>query len=74
MDGALHEMMHVAGAVHEQSRGSDRHKAITINWANIPRDKQHTYFGFDTSNAREYNIGSILHYEVQTKNKRWYAV
>lgn len=64
MDGALHEMMHVAGAVHEQSRGRDRHKAITINWANIPRDKQHNYFGYDTSNAREYNIGSILHYEV----------
>lgn len=57
-------MMHVAGAVHEQSRGSDRHKAITIDWANIPRDKQHNYFGYDTSNAREYNIGSILHYEV----------
>eukprot|EP00105_Crassostrea_gigas_P041228 XP_019925376.1 PREDICTED: zinc metalloproteinase nas-25-like [Crassostrea gigas] len=62
VSSALHEMMHVAGAVHEQSRSSDRYRVLNFRWAQIPKMDEPNYIGSDVSNARQYDLGSILQY------------
>ncbi|XP_034319361.2 uncharacterized protein [Magallana gigas] len=65
LDVALHEMLHAAGAMHEQSREDDRDKTITLNWDSIPRQLEMNYRGYKTANAREYDLGSVLQYPLK---------
>lgn len=55
-------MMHVAGAMHVQNRGSDRHRVLSVDWASISKEDELQNLGFELTNAREYNLGSILQY------------
>lgn len=67
LDVALHEMLHAAGAMHEQSREDDRDKTITLNWDSIPRQLEMNYRGYKTANAREYDLGSVLQYPLKVR-------
>lgn len=55
-------MMHVAGAMHVQNRGNDRHRVLSVDWARISKEYELQNLGFELTNAREYNLGSILQY------------
>lgn len=59
---ALHEMMHIAGAMHRQSREVDRNKVLSFNWADISKAYEFIYAGYDLQNFREYDLGSVLQY------------
>lgn len=59
---ALHEMMHIAGAMHRQSREVDRNKVLSFNWADISKAYEFIYAGYDLHNFREYDLGSVLQY------------
>lgn len=67
LDVALHEMLHAAGAMHEQSREDDRDRTITLNWDSIPRQLEMNYRGYKTANAREYDLGSMLQYPLKVR-------
>jgi len=70
---AVHELLHVAGVVHEQSR-SDRDDYIEIHFDNIVDDKEHNFrkldtdgwwftdLGVDGMNVGAYDYDSIMHY------------
>lgn len=62
VDIAIHEMLHAAGTMHEQSRVADRDKLITYNWGPISSGWEFNYQGFVLSNARQYDLGSVLQY------------
>lgn len=55
-------MMHVAGAMHVQNRGNDRYRVLSVDWARISKEYELQNLGFELTNAREYNLGSILQY------------
>lgn len=57
-------MMHVVGAQHVQSRLEDRNKVISFNWDHITKYSELSYAGYDLSNAREYDLSSVLHYPL----------
>lgn len=61
---ALHEMMHIAGAMHEQSRGDDRHKVLSLNWTDISKTIEFNYAGHDLHDFREYDLGSVMQYSL----------
>lgn len=61
---ALHEMMHIAGAMHEQSRGDDRHKVLSLNWTEISKTIEFNYAGHDLHDFREYDLGSVMQYSL----------
>lgn len=55
-------MMHAAGSMHEQSRLQDREFFISTIW---PRTfSAINFFGYQTTNAREYDLGSVLQYNL----------
>ncbi|XP_061167265.1 uncharacterized protein LOC133176117 [Saccostrea echinata] len=64
VDIAIHEMLHAVGAMHEQSREADRDPIITYNWDAISSDAEFNYRGFKLTNARQYDLGSVLQYEL----------
>lgn len=59
---AAHEILHAAGAWHEQSR-SDRDDFVTILWDNIEDGKEGNFEKKeDELDIGEYDYGSIMHY------------
>lgn len=62
VETTLHEMMHAAGSLHEQSRLQDREFFISTIW---PRTSSAiNFFGYQLTNAREYDLGSVLQYNL----------
>ncbi|MCC6176304.1 MAG: ester cyclase [Chloroflexi bacterium] len=61
----IHEMGHVVGLWHEQSR-EDRESFITIVWPNIQQDMLHNFFQHitDGDDIGPYDYGSIMHYNA----------
>ncbi len=58
----MHETMHALGFKHEQSR-PDRDTYVTINWFNIPNDRQHNFtLDSGASALGSYDFLSIMHY------------
>eukprot|EP00105_Crassostrea_gigas_P035382 XP_019919530.1 PREDICTED: neurogenic locus notch homolog protein 1 [Crassostrea gigas] len=62
VDTALHEMLHAAGTMHEQSRIQDRENIISFNWAPVSSGSELNYEGYPLYNAREYDLSSVLQY------------
>jgi hypothetical protein len=60
---AIHEIGHVTGMWHEQSR-EDRDAFVTINWANIEPGFEHNFDQHitDGDDVGAYDYGSIMHY------------
>jgi hypothetical protein len=60
---AIHEIGHVIGLWHEQSR-EDRDSFVTIVWANIDPAMQHNFTQHisDGDDIGPYDYGSIMHY------------
>jgi Astacin (Peptidase family M12A) len=60
---AIHEIGHVTGMWHEQSR-EDRDAFVTINWANIQPGMEHNFDQHisDGDDVGAYDYGSIMHY------------
>lgn len=62
VETTLHEMMHAAGSLHEQSRLQDREFFISTIW---PRTSSAiNFFGYQLANAREYDLGSVFQYNI----------
>jgi hypothetical protein len=59
----LHEMGHVVGLFHEQSR-SDRNNFVTFNYANVIKGSIDNFNQLtdDTQNLTSYDFASIMHY------------
>lgn len=59
----IHEIGHVVGLWHEQSR-EDRDLFVTINWANIQPGTEHNFNQHitDGDDVGAYDFGSIMHY------------
>jgi hypothetical protein len=59
----IHEIGHVIGLWHEQSR-EDRDSFVTIQWANIEPGKEHNFNQHisDGDDVGAYDYGSIMHY------------
>jgi len=59
----IHEIGHVIGLWHEQSR-QDRDSFVTIQWANIEPGKEHNFNQHitDGDDVGAYDYGSIMHY------------
>ena len=59
----IHEIGHVVGVWHEQSR-EDRDAFVTINWANIQAGFEHNFNQHisDGDDVGPYDYGSIMHY------------
>ena len=59
----IHEIGHVIGLWHEQSR-QDRDSFVTIQWANIEAGKEHNFNQHitDGDDVGAYDYGSIMHY------------
>ncbi|KAK3568967.1 hypothetical protein QTP86_021378, partial [Hemibagrus guttatus] len=59
---ASHELMHVLGFVHEQSR-SDRDHYVNILWENIIEGQKHNFKKYETNNLNTvYDYDSVMHY------------
>lgn len=59
----LHEIAHVLGMWHEQSR-CDRNNYVTINWNNIKTEQKHNFDRHcsDGTDLGSYDYDSIMHY------------
>lgn len=59
----IHEIGHVVGLWHEQSR-EDRDAFVTINWGNIQAGTEHNFNQHitDGDDVGPYDYGSIMHY------------
>lgn len=62
IDISLHEMLHAAGTMHEQSRAQDRNRLLSFNWAAVSSGNELNYQGYSLYNAREYDLSSVLQY------------
>jgi hypothetical protein len=60
---AIHEIGHVIGLWHEQSR-EDRDSFVTVQWANIQAGREHNFNQHitDGDDVGAYDYGSIMHY------------
>ncbi len=79
---AIHEIGHVVGLYHEQSR-TDRHEHIVIHSDNIQKDKRPNFWtykqmnqfwgGFKGANIGAYDFDSIMHYPSSafSKDPEW---
>lgn len=57
-------MLHASGAMHEQSRIADRNRLISFNWDAISSSSEFNFVGLQTTNARNYDLGSVLQYAL----------
>jgi hypothetical protein len=58
----MHEFIHAAGVLHEQSR-NDRDDFLNMNWNNIRPGKRGNFTVVRHSGFGEYDYKSIMHYE-----------
>uniref|UniRef100_A0A914XA12 Metalloendopeptidase n=1 Tax=Plectus sambesii TaxID=2011161 RepID=A0A914XA12_9BILA len=60
-----HEIAHALGFFHEQSR-YDRDNNVTVNYDNIPVNRQHNFYKTNSTQINLYNVpydyGSVMHY------------
>jgi len=63
MGNAIHEIGHVIGLWHEQSR-EDRDLFVTINWSKVQAGMEHNFNQHitDGDDIGAYDFGSIMHY------------
>lgn len=61
LGGIQHEILHSAGAFHEQAR-SDRDSFVTILTQNVEANRGHNFEKRDGVDIGAYDIGSIMHY------------
>lgn len=61
---AIHEIGHMIGLYHEQSR-SDRDNFVEIKWANISTPMRHNFNLEDSLDLGAYDFGSIMHYPAR---------
>ena len=70
----LHELMHAAGFLHEQSR-IDRDKHITVNFDNIEDEQAHNFEKYDkkyfSDLGTKYDLCSIMHYDEYAFTKEY---
>jgi len=69
----IHELMHAAGFLHEQSR-PDRDTYVTINWNNIQARGKSQFRKMTTDQVRvigAYDVKSIMHYEEYDFSVDW---
>jgi len=69
----IHELMHAAGFLHEQSR-PDRDNYVTINWNNIQERGKSQFRKMSASQVRvigAYDVKSIMHYEEYDFSVSW---
>lgn len=62
----IHELGHIVGLWHEQSR-SDRDTHLTVNWQNVQPGKEHNFKTYQQQGASgqdvgAYDFGSVMHY------------
>lgn len=64
LGSTIHEFLHNAGVMHEQSR-EDRDNYVNINFSNIQTGKEHNFNMANTKKYTDYetyDFGSIMHY------------
>ncbi|KAK0094646.1 hypothetical protein PV326_010378 [Microctonus aethiopoides] len=61
----IHELMHAAGFLHEQSR-SDRDDHVSIYWNNIESDNAYNFYSYKKEDTNDfgvpYDYDSVMHY------------
>jgi hypothetical protein len=70
LGSAIHEIGHVVGLWHEQSR-SDRNEHVDILWENILEGREHNFNQqvTDGDDIGAYDFGSIMHYPMLAFSK-----
>lgn len=63
----MHEFIHAAGVLHEQSR-NDRDKYLNMNWNNIRPGKRSNFTVVRHSGFGKYDYKSIMHYESMVQD------
>lgn len=62
VDIAVHEMLHILGQTHEQSR-NDRNRYVKIIWKNVISGHEENFYRVLTYDRNPYDLGSIMQYE-----------
>ncbi|KAK3095356.1 hypothetical protein FSP39_013669, partial [Pinctada imbricata] len=60
----VHELGHILGFLHEQSR-SDRDEFVVVNWQNVIPGLQLNFQKANTDNLAPYDYGSAMHYSAK---------
>lgn len=68
VDIAVHEMLHILGQTHEQSR-NDRNRYVKIIWKNVISGHEENFYRVLTYDRNPYDLGSIMQYEPLVKKK-----
>ncbi|CAG7815354.1 unnamed protein product [Allacma fusca] len=62
---AIHELVHVIGFWHEQSR-TDRDNYVVVKLSNVPEEKRHNFDKYTTQDVNDfgvpYDYNSVMHY------------
>lgn len=69
VDIAVHEMLHILGQTHEQSR-NDRNRYVKIIWKNVISGHEENFYRVLTYDRNPYDLGSIMQYEPLVKKNK----